>query len=57
MSRNSSEDIIGMRNSLDYLSVKVDDLNHMKNVKQEILSLVTNLQTMIMAKVKQIESL
>ena len=46
-----------MQNSLDFLNEKVDDLFHMKKEITEILSLVTNLQAIIMAKDKQIESL
>ena len=57
MPGNSSKDIAGMRNSLNYLSEKVDDLIHMTNEIIEILSLVTSRQGIIMANDKQVESL
>ena len=57
MPRISSEDFVGMKNSIDFLSEKVDEIMHANKEISEIISLVTKLQAMIAAKDKQIECL
>ena len=57
MSRNSSEDFASIKNSIDFLSEKLDEYMHAKKEISEILSLVTKLQVIIAAKDKQIECL
>ena len=57
MPRNSSDDFTSIKNSIDFLSEKVDELMHAKKEISEILLLVTKFQAIIAAKDKQIECL
>ena len=57
MPRNSSEDFASIKNSIDFLSEKVDELMHAEKEISEILLLVTKLQAIIAAKDKHIECL
>ena len=57
MPRNSSDDFASIKNSIDFLSEKVDELMHAKKEISEILLLVTKFQAIIAEKYKQIECL
>ena len=49
MPHNSSDDFTSIKNSIDFLSEKVDELMHAKKEISEILSLVTKFQAIIAA--------
>ena len=57
MLRNSTEEIAGIKNVIDFLSEKVDEPMHATKEISAIPSLVTKLQAVIAAKDKQLESL
>ena len=57
MPRNSSDDFASIKNLIDFLSEKVDELMHAKKEITEILLLVTKFQAIIAEKDKQIECL